>query len=567
MQSTKTSLERQFMMIVGLGLLLATAATAWFAWVSQTRAIEDRLHAMSSNEMASLDALVNSAMLARMTDSNNVSLTVFNGWFAQRNADYPGKLWSAWNRPMAEQIAKTEPKTEIKKTRDAIDEEVIRTRKPVGRFIGDTYRFSTPVILGGTPATSRAECFACHGEPMGQAKGDVIAVFSSSVSAKADFAERDRNVKMLVAGAVGFSLLLLFAIKLTFKKIVARPLERMVGAMSRLAEGDTACDIPHLSRSDEIGETARAVKVFKDSMIETARLTKEQAAETARKEARALRLESLTRQFQDSTGAMAQQLSDAATELKSAAKAMSSTAEKANRHSENVADAIDVAAQNVNNMAASTEELTASIDGIRQHVKHAAQMAGRAVDETTQTDSVIQTLSGAAVKIGSIVEMIGSIANQTNLLALNAGVEAARAGDAGRGFAVVASEVKLLANQTAQATREITTEIRQIQEWSGQAVQAINSVGGTIREISEIATAIDQEVEQQRLATQEIARNAQDTAKKTSDVSRSINTVRSASEQTGTVAGQVLGSAGTLAEQSSQLSDEVTGFIAEIGAA
>lgn len=567
MRSAKSSLERQFLMIVGIGLLCATAVVGWLAWWSQTKAIEDRLHSLSSNEMQSLDALVNSAMLARMSDSNNVALAVFDGWFAQRNADYPGALWSAWNTPMAKAVAQMDAKKAIKKTRDAIDDEVIRTKKPVSRFVGDTYRFSTPVILGGTKATSRAECFACHAAPMGQGKGDVIAVFSSSVSAKKDLAERDQNVKMLVAGAAAFSLLLLLAIKLTFKKVVARPLERMIGAMSRLAQGQTDCEVPDLQRTDEIGQTARAVQVFKDSMIEADRLSKQERSEQAKKEQRAQKLEDLTREFQSSTGSMVQSLSDAAGELKQAAMSMHDTAERASRHSLTVADAIEVASENVNAMAASTEQLTASIDGIRAHVKEAADIAGRAVGEAKTTDGIVQSLSGAATKIGAIVDMISSIANQTNLLALNAGVEAARAGDAGRGFAVVAAEVKLLANQTAQATRDITTEIRQIQECSGQAVQAINHVGGTIQTISSIAKAIDQEVEQQRQATQEIARNAQETAQKTSDVSRSIATVRNASEKTGQVSEQVLNSAGVLAEQSGQLSEDVGSFVREIGAA
>ncbi|GAA0551467.1 methyl-accepting chemotaxis protein [Rhizomicrobium palustre] len=567
MRFKKSSLERQFLMIVGLGLLLATAGIARLAWWSQTKAIEDRLHSLSANEMQSLDALVNAAMLARLSDSNNVALNVFDGWFAQRNADYPGALWSAWNTPMAEVVAKTDPQKKIKRTRDTIDEEVIRTKAPVARFVGDTYRFSTPVILGGTKATARAECYACHAAPMGQNKGDVIAVFSSSLSAKKDLAERDQNVKMLVMGAVSFSLLLLIAIKLTFKTVVARPLERMIRAMTALAGRDTSYEVPHLNRSDEIGQTARAVQVFKESMIETQRLTQQEKAEQAAKVKRAQHLEDLTQKFQASTGSMVEQLSEAASELKTAAKAMHDTAEKASRHSLSVAEAIDTASENVNAVAASTEQLTASIDGIRSHVKQAATIAGRAVNEAQQTDSIVQTLSSAAAKISNIVEMIGTIANQTNLLALNAGVEAARAGDAGRGFAVVAAEVKLLANKTAEATREIATEIRQIQEWSGQAVTAINSVGGTIREISDIASAIDGEVEQQRLATQAIAKNAQDTAHKTSEVSRNINTVRAASEETGEVSEQVLGSAGHLAEQSDQLSADVNSFIKQIGAA
>ncbi len=78
-------------------------------------------------------------------------------------------------------------------------------------------------------------------------------------------------------------------------------------------------------------------------------------------------------------------------------------------------------------------------------------------------NTLVESLSAATEKIGSVVRLINDIAEQTNLLALNATIEAARAGDAGRGFAVVASEVKTLANQTAKATEEIGAHITAVQ--------------------------------------------------------------------------------------------------------
>ena len=89
-----------------------------------------------------------------------------------------------------------------------------------------------------------------------------------------------------------------------------------------------------------------------------------------------------------------------------------------------------------------------------------------------------------------MVKLITAIAEQTNLLALNATIEAARAGDAGRGFAVVASEVKSLASQTAKATDEISSHILGMQGATQESVAAIKEIGGTIGQISDIASSI-----------------------------------------------------------------------------
>ena len=116
-----------------------------------------------------------------------------------------------------------------------------------------------------------------------------------------------------------------------------------------------------------------------------------------------------------------------------------------------------------------------------QQILRGQESVGRAQHEITQlatrlegTNHTVQGLAVQAEQIGSVLEVISSIANQTNLLALNAAIEAARAGEQGRGFAVVADEVRSLAQRTAVSTQEIKTIIDGLQQGSRQAVEAMH---------------------------------------------------------------------------------------------
>jgi methyl-accepting chemotaxis protein len=189
------------------------------------------------------------------------------------------------------------------------------------------------------------------------------------------------------------------------------------------------------------------------------------------------------------------------------------------------------------------------------------------VVEAERTNATIQGLAETAQKIGDVVALIQNIASQTNLLALNATIEAARAGDAGRGFAVVASEVKALANQTAKATEDISTQIAAIQGETGLAVDAIKAIGGTIRKMNEIASAIAAAVEEQGAATRDISHNIQLVAQGTSGVATNIAGVNEAVEETGSAAAEVLTAADDLSRQADKLRANVNGFLDKIRAA
>jgi len=131
---------------------------------------------------------------------------------------------------------------------------------------------------------------------------------------------------------------------------------------------------------------------------------------------------------------------------------------------------------------------------------------------------------------------------------------------------VVASEVKVLSNQIARATDEISVQIGGMQQATGAAVSAVKDVGGTVLAIDEVIGSIASAMEQQSAATQEIARNVHDAATGTRGVSETIAGVSRTAGHTGQSAGEVLRAAELLEGQAGFLNSEVKRFIERLRA-
>jgi len=345
---------------------------------------------------------------------------------------------------------------------------------------------------------------------------------------------------------------------------ITRPVLGLTSTMEALANGDTSVHVSGTHRGDEIGSMSQAVEVFKGNMIKNLEMAAEQEKENQLKEQKRVAMENMATQFEGDVTGMLGEVSQASNSMQSTAESMAATAEETSKQSTVVAAAAEEASTNVETVASAAEELSSSISEISRQVSQSTQIANTAVNEVEGANEKVQGLANAAQKIGEVVALITDIADQTNLLALNATIEAARAGEAGKGFAVVASEVKNLANQTAKATEEISTQIGGIQNATQEAVHAIGSIGGTIGQMSEIASAIAAAVEEQGAATQEIARNVEQAAAGTGEVTSNISGVNQAANDTGQAAEMVLAAVDTLTTQSDSLNNQVQTFLTDL---
>jgi methyl-accepting chemotaxis protein len=188
-------------------------------------------------------------------------------------------------------------------------------------------------------------------------------------------------------------------------------------------------------------------------------------------------------------------------------------------------EAADVAAGSARQLAETADSLNTAIQQVADQVGQATGIARAAVAAGQVAMEVIETLSGHAASIQSVVDLIGSIAAQTNLLALNATIEAARAGEAGRGFAVVANEVKALARKTAQSTATVGQTIGAVRASNLQAVDAVQQMVAAVGAMDAIAATIAVSIAEQRVATATIAERVNETVENAQALVDRINDV------------------------------------------
>ncbi len=362
-----------------------------------------------------------------------------------------------------------------------------------------------------------------------------------------------------VLGLAAASALVVIGLCVSAVRGLSGSLARLLEDIGRIAAGD-AC-VGSSDRRDEIGAIARALSALGETVARSRSTCQPGPASPAEQEQAPARQGGLIDEFNGKMVGVIETVMTSVAKLEANAQELSAVADQTGRQATAVAAASEQAAAGVQTVAAASEELATSSREIAHQVERASMIAQSAATEAHNSDHLVRGLAEAAERIGNVVKLINDIAGQTNLLALNATIEAARAGEAGKGFAVVANEVKHLANQTARATGEISSQVGEVQQRTAQAVDAIGRISTVIQEMDQIAGSIAAAVEEQGAATREITRNIHEAHSGTAEVARNVAGVSAGASQSSGAASEVLKSAKDLTGEAEAMRAAADNFL------
>ncbi|WP_412459048.1 methyl-accepting chemotaxis protein [Pseudomonas amygdali] len=357
-------------------------------------------------------------------------------------------------------------------------------------------------------------------------------------------ADSTKSVTM-IAAATALALVLSILAGWVITRQITTPLQETLEVVERVASGDLSRNLK-VDRKDELGKLQATIQRMTVSLRELVGGIRDGVTQIA---SAAEELSAVTEQT--SAGVNSQKVET--DQVATAMHEMTATVQEVARNAEEASEAAVAADRQARDGERVVNEAIAQIERLASSVGNSSEAMGALKQESD--------------KIGSVLDVIKSVAEQTNLLALNAAIEAARAGEAGRGFAVVADEVRSLAQRTQKSTEEIEALIARLQSGTQQAATVMDSsrelstssveltrrAGGSLESITKTVSAI-------QAMNQQIAAAAEEQSATAEEINRSIINVRDVSEQTSAASEETAASSVELARLGNHLQLLVSRF-------